>query len=165
MKQLYLIGGTMGVGKTTTSLILTEKSEKAVFLDGDWCWYANPFTVTAETKTMVLDNICHLLNNFIHCTAYENIIFCWVMHEQEIIDTLLSRLDTADCQVHAVSLVCTGDALAARLQSDIAVGKRTPDVIPRSIARLPLYDTLNTLKIDVSHISAEEAAELLCKSF
>ncbi len=33
---------------------------------------------------MVIENICFLLNNFIKCSAYENIVFCWVMHEQSI---------------------------------------------------------------------------------
>ena len=94
MKNLYMIGGTMGVGKTTVCKLLKRRLDNAVFLDGDWCWDADPFQVTEETKTVVLDNICHILNNFIHCTAYQNIIFCWVMHEQEIIDRILSRLDT-----------------------------------------------------------------------
>ena len=76
MKNLYLIGGTMGVGKTTVCQSLKRLLPKAVFLDGDWCWDADPFVVTEETKAMVMDNICHVLNNFIHCTEYENIIFC-----------------------------------------------------------------------------------------
>ena len=95
MKHLYLIGGTMGVGKTSTSQILKRKLNHTVFLDGDWCWDMSPFQVTLETKKMVLENIIFLLNNFIHCSAYEHIIFCWVMHEQEIIDQILSKLDTA----------------------------------------------------------------------
>ena len=69
MKRLYLIGGTMGVGKTTVCQNLKRLLPNAVFLDGDWCWDADPFQVTDETKAMVLDNICHLLNNFIRCTA------------------------------------------------------------------------------------------------
>lgn len=40
---------------------------------------------------MVLENICFLLNNFIRCSEYENIVFCWVMHEQAIIDEFVSR--------------------------------------------------------------------------
>ena len=38
---------------------------------------------------MVMDNITHLLNNFLHCSAYENVIFCWVMDRQAILDDLL----------------------------------------------------------------------------
>ena len=54
-KHLFLIGGTMGIGKTTVSQLLKRRLEHAVFLDGDWCWDADPFIVTDETKEMVLD--------------------------------------------------------------------------------------------------------------
>lgn len=35
MKTLYLIGGTMGVGKTTVSQLLKKDLNHCVFLDGD----------------------------------------------------------------------------------------------------------------------------------
>jgi len=161
MKAIYLIGGTMGVGKTTTGQILKSILKNAVFLDGDWCWDADPFQVTDETKEMVMDNICYLLNHFIHCSAYENIIFCWVMHRQDIIDRILERLDTAGCDVRTVSLVCRPEALAERLNADISAGLRAGDIVERSVRRLPLYERLNTQKIDVSMISASEAAEII----
>ncbi len=81
----------MGVGKTVVSQWLKNDLPNAVFLDGDWCWDSSPFQVTTETKDMVIDNICHLINNFIHCSGYDNIIFCWVMHDQSIIDTILKK--------------------------------------------------------------------------
>ena len=89
MKNVYLVGGTMGVGKTTVCQQLKRKLPNSVFLDGDWCWDADPFWVTEETKKMVLENICFLLNQFIQCSVYDNIIFCWVMHQQEIIDYIV----------------------------------------------------------------------------
>ena len=52
MKKLYLIGGTMGVGKTTTCQILKRKLDKSVFIDGDWCWDMHPFVVNKETKNL-----------------------------------------------------------------------------------------------------------------
>ncbi len=151
----------MGVGKTTTCRILKENLDNSVFLDGDWCWDMHPFQVTPETKKMVLENISFLLNNFIHCPAYENIIFCWVMHEQYIIDEILSRLDTVGCQVCVISLVCSEDALQKRLQKDVDLGVRTADVIARSLARVQMYDILDTAKIDVSDISPEDATALI----
>lgn len=159
MKKLYLIGGTMGVGKTTVCQILKQKLEQAVFLDGDWCWDAHPFQVNEETKAMVMDNICYLLNNFLSCSAYRNIIFCWVMHDQSIVDSILSRLCLEDCEVKNVSLICSREALSRRLEKDIRAGIRQRDVLERSVDRLKLYRTLNTVKVDVSEISAEEAAE------
>ena len=163
MKTIYLIGGTMGMGKTTTCQLLKKKLHNSVFLDGDWCWDAAPFLVTEETKTMVLDNICHLLNNFIHCSAYENIIFCWVMHEQSIIDSILDGLDTSNCMVKVISLVCDEESLKYRLEKDIREGKRKEDVIARSVARLPLYQGLQTVKIDTSNKSVDEVVGEMTK--
>ena len=149
MKTLYMIGGTMGVGKTTVCQILKHELNRAVFLDGDWCWDADPFQVNDETKEMVVRNICFLLNSFIHCSAYENIVFGWVMHRQEIMDDVLSRLDLSACEVRAISLVCSPEALRERLEKDVRAGIRKQDVIDRSIERLPLYEEMKTLKIPV----------------
>ena len=164
MKHLYLIGGTMGVGKTTVSQLLKEKLPAAVFLDGDWCWDASPFTVTEETKAMVTDNICHLLGNFIACSAYENVIFCWVMHEQSIIDSILDNLDTSNVTIHSISLICGEEALTARLQKDIDAGIRKPDIIARSVQRLPLYQKLDTQKIDVSNLTPMQTAQIIMQA-
>lgn len=159
MKTLYLIGGTMGVGKTTVSQILKKRLPNAVYLDGDWCWDASPFQVTEETKSMVLDNICHLLSNFLRCSAYENIVFSWVMHEQTIIDNILAKLPLSDCKVRTISLICDAENLTARLDKDISTGIRTADVVERSLARLALYSRLNTEKIETDGIDAEAVAD------
>ena len=164
MKNIYLIGGTMGVGKTTTCQVLKSKLPGSVFLDGDWCWDMQPFQVTPETKKMVMENICFLLNQFIRCSAYENIIFCWVMHEQTIIDEILSRLDIEHCLVHIISLICDADELRKRLQKDVDAGIWSEDAIQRSIARVGLYEDLDTEKIDVSHITPGQAAESVINS-
>ena len=163
MKQLYLVAGTMGVGKTTVCQALKRKLARSVFLDGDWCWDMHPFQVTSETKEMVMQNIYFLLNSFLRCSAFEHVIFCWVMHEQAILDEILSRLDLENCAVHTAALICSEDALRGRLQKDIDAGLRQPDVLERSLARLPLYDKLELQKIDVSAKSAKETAQELAE--
>ena len=163
MKRIFLISGTMGVGKTAACQLLKKKLNNAVFLDGDRCWDADPFQVTDETKAMVLDNICYLLNRFLHCSAYENIIFCWVMHEQSIIDSIISRLDLAGCEIKTVSLICDENALKQRLQKDINAGIRDNEAIIRSLQRIPLYSQLNTIKIDVFQLSIEQTTEQISK--
>lgn len=161
MKTLYLIGGTMGVGKSTVSHRLRDALPAAVMLDGDWCWSADPFIVTDETRAMVLDNICHMLSNFLRCSAYENVVFCWVMHEQAIIDAIRANLPLAEtgCRVVNISLTCSEAALRERLARDVSAGKRTDDVIARSVARLPLYPTLDSTLIDTTALTPEEVAE------
>lgn len=158
MKRLYLIGGTMGVGKTTVCQQLKKELPNSVFLDGDWCWDADPFQVTEETKTMVLQNICYLLNSFIHCTAYDNIIFCWVMYKQSIIDAIINKLDIIDCNVIKISLITDEHNLRNRLASDIARGIRTVDVIDRSVARINMYRQLDTVKVDTNNKTVCEIA-------
>ena len=148
MKTLYLIGGPMGVGKTTVCQQLKKELPDSVFLDGDWCWDADPFQVTEETKRMVLENICFLLNQFLRCSAYENVIFCWVLDRQAVIDEICLALDLKNCTVRSVSLLAGAAQLRARLEADVAAGKRTADVVGRSLARLPLYPALHTIQID-----------------
>ena len=159
MKTSYFIGGTMGVGKTTVSRILKKDLPDSVFLDGDWCWDADPFTVTEETKEMVINNICCLLNNFLHCSAYKNIIFCWVMHEQHIIDSILGKLDIENCDVKKISLIADENALCKRLAKDVESGVRTADVIERSVARIHMYRDLDTIKIDTGNKTVREIAD------
>lgn len=146
----------MGVGKTTISQQLKHSLDNSVFLDGDWCWDGHPFQVNEETKAMVIDNICYVLNNFLSCSAYDNIIFCWVMHEQSIIDTILNNLHTENCIVHCISLTTDPDTLIKRLSKDVESGIRNHEVIDRSVARLPLYQNLNTIKVDTTDKSIED---------
>lgn len=164
MKTFYMIGGTMGVGKTTVCQQLKRDLPNSVFLDGDWCWDADPFQVTDETKAMVLDNICYVLNNFLNCSVYETVIFCWVLHEQSIFDAILEKLDTKDCAVKCISLTADEKHLRDRLSRDVEKGIRNAEVIDRSVARIPLYAALNTIKIDTNQktvaIIADEIKQL-----
>ena len=163
MKNLYLIGGPMGVGKTTVCQRLKKELPAAVFLDGDWCWDADPFVVSGETKAMVQRNIAFMLNSFLGCSAYENVIFCWVMHRQAIIDTLLSALDTHGRRVHVISLTASEEQLSNRISADIARGKRDEGSLRRSLAYLPLYRRLDSVKIDTTGLTRRQTAEKIAR--
>lgn len=159
MKRLYLIGGAMGVGKTAVCRRLLGDLPRCVFLDGDWCWFADPFVVTEETRAMVMDNIVHMLGNFLRCTAYEHVVFAWVMHEQAIVDEIVSRLGAGDWDVYSISLMASEATLRARLEADVARGIRTADVVARSLARLPLYAAMDTVKIDTDGKTVGQIAQ------
>lgn len=161
MKQLIMVNGTMGVGKTTTCKLLSNYLQPSVFLDGDWCWDMHPFLVNEETKEMVLNNITYLLNQFLACTQFEYVIFCWVMHEQSILDEVCSRLALDGVKTSFFSLVCDEEILRQRLEKDVEAGIRKPDVIARTLPRLSLYQSLSTIKVDVSNQSSESAARYI----
>ena len=149
----------MGVGKTAVCRELKRLLPNSVFLDGDWCWDAHPFQVNEETKAMVMQNICFLLNQFIRCSAYDNIVFCWVMHEQSILDAILENLDQTSCRAVGISLLCSPAILQERLEKDIRNGVRTADILQRSLARIPMYDRLDTVKINTDGKRVREIAE------
>ncbi len=161
MKKLIIVNGTMGVGKTTTCRELMKLLTPSVFLDGDWCWYMNPFVVNEENKHMVMDNIVHLLRAFLSNSSYEYVIFCWVLHQENITDEILHSL--ADCSFtsHKITLVCSPKALKERLMGDVAAGVREEEVIDRSLARIKLYQEMDTHRVDVSCISPSEAAKVI----
>lgn len=160
MKQVIFIGGPMGIGKTAVSKTLVKKLEHSVFLDGDWCWDIHPFVVNDENKQMVLKNITFLLNSFLENTTIQTIVFCWVMHEQTIIDELLAGLNEPFL-FHSFSLISDEQTLAAHFMSDVHQGIRNSEGLENSLARLPLYQKLNTTCIDTSALSIEETVEHL----
>ena len=85
------------------------------------------------------------------------------MHEQRILDDVLSRLNKHDCILYKFSIVCSEQSLIARITGDIRRGIRSEDVIKRSVPRLSNYYRMDTEKIDVSEISAKQGAEIIYK--
>ncbi len=159
MKRLILINGTMGVGKTAVCRVLEKELAPCAFLDGDWCWEMHPFQVTEETKRMVMENISFLLGQFLRCSAYETVLFCWVMQEESIAEDLLHRLDLRDIWVERFTLMASEQVLRQRLERDVAAGLRQRDVIARSVQRLPMYRAMKTVKIDTSDLCVQQAAQ------
>lgn len=158
MKNLIFINGTMGVGKTTVSKHLQDMLPRSAFLDGDWCWDMRPFVVNEETKRMVVGNIAYILGSFLRCSALDNIIFCWVMHTQEIIDQVLQEIAERDFTLHVFTLCCDKEALLDRIQKDVEAGKRSQASVGRSLERQTHYKDMRSKKLDVSSISAKQAA-------
>ncbi len=164
MKTVLMVGGPMGVGKTAACRQLKGKLDGCVFLDGDWCWDIHPFQADEENRAMVMDNIVFLLRRFLQNPQIHTVIFCWVLHKDSIYEQILTRLfedgalPAEEVRVVKVSLVCGEKTLRERLSRDIAAGIRMPDVIGRSLERLPLYAGLDTEKLVTDGLTAEQVA-------
>lgn len=115
----------------------------------------NPFVVNDETKLMVIENIAFLLSQFISCSVYQNIIFCWVMNEENIINQILSNIKSPNYILKQFCLVADEKTIIDRLKIDINKGIRTMDIIDKSLDRMNDIEKLDIPKINVSNISAK----------
>ena len=158
MKNLILIGGAMGAGKTTVCQKLKPLLAPSAFLDGDWCWDMEPFRVTDAAKAMVMDNIAAVLSNLLRCPDFESVLFCWVLPEREIAEALLARLPLEGVRVHRFTLTLTEEALVSRLRGDVARGLRSEDVIPRALDRLKRCNAAVGTLLDTTRLSPDEVA-------
>lgn len=81
------------------------------------------------------------------------------MHEQSIIDEIILNLDLDEVELYPISLMVDKDTLVSRLQKDVEAGIRKADVIKRSVQRIEMYETLNTIKLDTTNKSLDELVE------
>ena len=95
MKQLLLLLGPNGVGKTTTAAKLLDMLPHSAYLDADWCHAINPFPFTAETKKTVTENVFCLLRNYLLCPEIQTVIFPYGFHGQrkQLFETVSRRLE------------------------------------------------------------------------
>lgn len=158
MKKIVLIGGPMGVGKSTVGKALSDKFPNAVYLEGDLGWKNVPFILNDENKKKVLNNIIDMINNALN--DYEVIILGWVLDYQSTIDYLIK--DITDTNIYSFSLLANEETITQRLENDIKNNIRKDDgVIQRSLSRIKRYDDVCSFKIDTSFISVEQVVNLI----
>lgn len=85
--------------------------------------------------------------------------FCWVMHEQSIIDEITAALDTSRCRIVKISQLADEPTLRHRLSSDVAQGIRTANSIDQGV---DMYQALDTIKIEAGNKKVQEIADEIC---
>lgn len=155
-KKLVIINGPPGIGKTATCRALQKLLQRSVWLDGDWCWMANPWIVTEETKKMAENNMSFLLNSFLNCTEYEFILYSWIFRSDEVFSLILNKLIPTDFKLYKFTLICDHDVFLKRLE-----GKREESKIPMCIESLYQCESTESEKIDTTNMSVKEVASTL----
>lgn len=156
-KKFIIVNGAPGVGKTTTCKKLQQLLQRSVWLDGDWCWMSNPWTVTEETKRMAENNMAFLLNSFLNCSEYEFILYSWIFRSDEVFSIILDKLKTNDFMLYKYTLTCNQDVFLKRLED----GGRDQKQYPMCIESLHQCESTASESIDTTHKSIEEVAIIL----
>ena len=63
---------------------------------------------------MAINNIIVLLNSYISNPNFENIIFCWTLHKQEILDKIFNSL-IQNFDFYHFSLMCSDEIISERI--------------------------------------------------
>jgi len=154
MSKLIVINGTMGIGKSTVAKLVFARLTNAALLDGDDVWRINPFEVNDRTRAVVHNNIRFVLRSYVEA-GYEYVILAWVMHRQEIIDTIVQPLGDLGLEVRVFTLFAEeGAAVQRALLRDGAA--RNPEGV---ISRLRQSRELRTTQVDTTHRQPAEVAD------
>ena len=156
-KKLVIVNGALGVGKTTTCRELQRLLDRSVWLDGDWCWMANPWIVTEETKRMAEGNMVFLLDRFLNCSEYKYVLFLWIFRSDEVFNHILDSLHTTDFVLQKFTLTCDENVFRDRLK---AAG-REKEKIAGCLESLRSCETTDSVKIDTTQKSIETVARIL----
>ena len=113
--------------------------------------------IKAVNNSLKIDTSDNLIVKYIkeHTPGIENIIFCWVMHKQDIIDQIIQKLDTEGVDIHLISLICEEEELIKRMLID----RRDNQTIRKSLQYLELYKDLDTQKIDVTTLDVQKTID------
>ena len=156
-KKLVIVNGPPGIGKTETCKVLQQLLQRSVWLDGDWCWMANPWIITEETKIMAGNNMAFLLNSFLNCTEYEFILYSWIFRSDEVFRIILNKLKSNDFVLFKYTLTCSQDVFRKRLKD----ADREESKIQMCIDSLHQCEQTDTDKVDTTERSVEEIACIL----
>ena len=158
--KVIILNGPMGVGKTTVGKLIAEKHPGTAFIDGDWCLDLHPFVGNRETKEMAVDNILHMIGNYMKCSACSMVVLVWLMDDRWVLDRITEGLSALRAEDPYVTLACGRESLIRRWREDRQCEWRTDHWLEISLASLPRFAEMEN-RIDTDGLSAEEIADMI----
>ena len=158
--KVILINGPMGVGKTATGKLIAEKNPGTAFIDGDWCMDLHPFVGNRETKAMAVDNILHMIGNYLHCSECKRIVLVWLMDDPWVLQSILDGLAALQAETKSVTLVCDRESLISRWKNDHSCEWRTDHWLEISLRSLPRFASMENV-LDTSGLSVDKVADII----
>ena len=162
MKQLIVIIGPNGVGKSTTAKSIVSQHERCAYVDSDWCRAMNPFEFTNITKQTVIENIYCLLCNYLTCEEIDTVVFTYGWHgvRKEIYEKVIDKLknDGIEFNENIVVLKCSMEENIRRAIED---GRDMPRIKRGIEMTFSFYDKYNYPCIDTTEMEPSKVANLI----
>ena len=114
MKKLILLSGSPCVGKTTVGRYLFEQYDNSAYLDGDWCWCVNPFSVKDKRLRNGDKSMSFILSNYLN-SEFDYVFFTSVvLTDSEIRENILKDIIAENYEILGFTLTCSEETLVKR---------------------------------------------------
>ena len=158
--RVIIINGPMGVGKTAVGKCIAEKIPGTAFIDGDWCMDIHPFVGNRETKAMAVDNILHMIRNYLQCSECRMVVLAWLMDDPWVLQRITDGIQALQADLQNVTLVCDQESLIRRWKQDRTCAWRTGHWLEVSLKSLPYFLSMGST-VDTSALPADRVADLI----
>lgn len=165
MKQLMVIIGPNGVGKSTTAREIVEQCPHTAYVDSDWCRVMNPFVFSSAAKETIAENIFCLLRNYLLCEEVQRVIFTYAWHGERkaIYESVIDKLHRAcSFKETIVILKCSEEENRKRAWKDGRDEKRVERGMETTFA---FYDSFDYPQIDTTDRTPAQAARQVMELF
>lgn len=113
-QKLIIICGSPCVGKTTVADRLFQSYENSAYLDGDWCWCVNPFSINDPRLRNGDKNMSFVLSTYLN-SAFDYVIFSSVVAIGDPIRReIVNAITAEDYEVIGFTLTCSEETLRQR---------------------------------------------------
>ena len=158
--KVMILNGPMGVGKTTVGRYIADRNPGTALIDGDWCMDLHPFVGNAETRAMAVDNILHMVGNYMRCSACSMVVLVWLIDDPQVCRQIMEGLSALQAEVKYVTLVCDEESLVRRWKNDHDCEWRTDEWLEASLKSLPRFAAMeNTM--DTGGLTVDEIVRLI----
>ena len=160
--KVIMLNGPMGVGKTTVGKYIADQNPGTAFIDRDWCMDIHPFVGSRETKAMAVDNILHMIGNYLKCSACSMVVLVWLMDDPWVIQSITEGLADLQAEVKSVTMICDRENLIRRWKQDRDCEWRTDEWLEVSLKSLPGFASVENT-IDTSNLTVGQIAEIVMR--
>lgn len=124
MKQkIIIISGSPCVGKTTISKEVFNMLENCAYLDGDWVWCVNPFSVEDPRLRDGDKNMSFVLSTYLK-SQFQFVLFSSVVAtDLNVRENIIANIDYKDYELLGITLTCSKSTLVKRHKKRGDVGK------------------------------------------
>ncbi|MDR2717659.1 MAG: AAA family ATPase [Treponema sp.] len=113
-QKLIIISGSPCVGKTTVANKLYEKFNNSAYLDSDWVWCVNPFSIEDSRLRNGDKNVSYVLSNYLNSKF--DYVFCSsvIFTDKDIRENILKNIEAKNYDIIGISLMCSEKTLFER---------------------------------------------------